>query len=296
MKSILLFFFLTYSIFAKSQYSIGFGYAATHPLADFYNGEYKDGNGYDLHFLSKPFPNFSNIQIQVGADINYFDAGIRKTTISLKNPADALADYKVSNSHSALSFKTRFITRPNRVRFHADIDLGSRKFRTLETVKLQKEDPNYVSTHDSSLMSQNAFFTGLTTGIMYRITDWFYIDLYSRIDYGLSAQWFRIDSYSVIDDSPIYKLYDYKTTHTPLLWIGLTATFNIGRNTEDEPEQHFNSYQYKKTSPPSNTKNNTNELEEYQYNETKPIQKTPRPAQKPYIKKKSIELKSPREN
>ena len=109
----------------KAQWSLGFGYAHTIPLFNMCEKGYRDGGGYSLSILSKPFPNYYNWQIQMGGNLNHFWAGKEKQEIELAEPANASASYKIRNRHTAISFKTRLISKPNPVRFHADLDLGS---------------------------------------------------------------------------------------------------------------------------------------------------------------------------
>ena len=139
----------------------------------------------------------------------------------------AEAKYQVKNRNSAISFKTRFITYPKTIRFHTDIDLGYRGVKSKEAIILNKIDTNYQTRQDSILISDGAFFTGITTGIIFRISESFSVDIYSRIDYGFQANWLNINSVSLKNDIPQYNEYLYHKTQTPILWVGIHATFNF---------------------------------------------------------------------
>lgn len=229
-KIILLLFFVQIGISSFGQWTMGIGMAGASPLLDFKEKGYNNGLGYSLCILSKPFPNYYNWQLQMGGNLNHFWTGNKKQEITLAEPTDAAATYKIRNNNTAISFKTRLISRPNPIRFHADLDLGYRSFSSRESIVLNEVDTNYSSRFDTTLISTGNVFVGLTVGVMFQISKSFYLDLYSRVDYGFSTKWYDLNSFSIISDIPQYDNYTYNKTHTPILWVGFTASFNIKRD------------------------------------------------------------------
>ena len=227
MKKIgILFLVLAVSFLGNCQYSLGVGYAGTHPLGDLLRNNYKDGNGIDIYFLSKGFPEYSRIQVQIGGDLNAFSTGERKIS-NVATSSGYNATYSLKNSHNGISFKTRFLTQENTFRYHADIDLGYRSFYTTEGLTFNKTDTNQPPYTSTVIKRNKTFFTGITAGILYRVNNWLSLDVYTRIDFGSSASWFDINSFSVKNNQPDYSSFQYKTTNTPLLWAGMSAVFHF---------------------------------------------------------------------
>jgi hypothetical protein len=124
------------------------------------------------------------------------------------------------------------------------------------------EENGTQSTNTSNFLKQdNAYFTGLTAGVLYRITDWLSLDAYTRVDFGKSANWLDINSFTAINNAPEYATFQYKTTNTTLLWAGISAVIqfkplkfkpieNRGRSPEQEPEDQ-NEPTYPTPDPPA---------------------------------------------
>jgi hypothetical protein len=245
-KICIILFVMIISLQIKAQFSLGIGYAGTHPLGDLLANNYKDGNGLDLYFLSKKFPEYSRIQAQIGVDFNVFNTGERSIS-NVLTTSGSYGTYYLNNHHSALSFKIRFVTQENIFRYHFDLDLGNRAFYSSESLKL--EENGTQSTNTSNFLKQdNAYFTGLTVGVLYQITDWLSLDAYTRVDFGKSANWLDINSFTAINNTPEYATLQYKTTNTTLLWAGINVIFsfkpikftpiqNSGRSNEQAPQE-----------------------------------------------------------
>lgn len=232
MKALLIFLFLlSTNCIVYTQSMLEFGYANTQALKTFHSMGYNNGGGYSISYLAKPINEYRPIQVQFGLNVNHFYTGAKKETIILQEPKGAEAYYQVKNRNSAISFKTRFITYPKTIRFHTDIDLGYRGFKSKEAIILKKIDTNYQTRQDSILVKNGAFFTGITCGLLFKITESFSIDIYSRIDYGLQANWLNINTVNLKNDIPQYNEFLYNKTETPILWIGINATFNFSSNT-----------------------------------------------------------------
>lgn len=267
LKSFIATTFLLFTFISSyAQWSIGFGMAGECPVLDFNSG-YREGLGYSLTVLSKPFPEYNSWKFQVGGNLNHFWTGSEKENIALLEPQDATAKYKIRNTATAISLKGRAISYPRAVRYHIDLDLGYRGFSTQESFTLNETDTLYENRTDSMLSSSGNVFLGLTTGIMFRISPSFYIDVYSRFDYGLRAKWYNLESFEVKNDIPQYHNYEYKSTHTPILWVGVTASFNIGKKEKSEIPTYRPSSgntnntgtSTRPTRPPRNTENEDTE-------------------------------------
>ena len=258
MKKIgILFLVLAVSFLGNCQYSLGVGYAGTHPLGDFESNKYKNGGGIDIYILSKAFPQYSRIQVQIGADFNIFSAGQRKFPNILTSNGNT-ADYYLNNYHKAFSFKARFLTQENRLRYHVDIDLGHRTFYSTKAFTFNQTTTNQQPNSSSFILQKKAFFPGITAGVLFRLNDKFSLDAYSRIDFGQKATWLDLDAFN---DQNIYSKqnnFQYKTTNTPLLWVGINAVirfnlpkFNRTRNTTEQiPQEEEEVPTYPTPEPP----------------------------------------------
>lgn len=242
-RLVILLFVITTTLHINAQYSFGIGYAGTFPLSTFQQENYKNGNGLDLYFLSKKFPEYSRIQAQVGVDLNVFNAGERSTS-NVPTTSGNYATYYLSNHHSALSFKLRFVTLENIVRYHVDLDLGNRSFYSTEMLSFENSSGNQPPNSSNYVHRDKAYFMGITTGVLYQITDWLSLDAYTRVDFGKSANWLNLNAYKAINNIPDYSSFQYKTTTTPLLWAGISAIihfnpvkFKPNENRERSPEQ-----------------------------------------------------------
>lgn len=214
------------SFLGNSQLSLGFGYAGTHPLGNLLTNKYKDGNGIDLYLLSKTFPQYSKIQAQIGVDFNVFSTGERKLA-DVPTTTGYNADYYLNNYHHALSFKTRLITQENTFRYHVDLDFGYRTFYTTQSLAFNQNITNHPPNYAKFIKEDNAYFTGITAGVIYEIAEWFALDLYSRVDIGKSATWLDLNSFSPIGNSPNTSTLVYKSTETPILWVGFSTIFKF---------------------------------------------------------------------
>lgn len=232
----------------NSQYSIGVGYAGTHPLADFQTNNYKDGNGIDFYFLSKAYPEYSRVQVQIGGDFNVFNTGARNIS-NMQTSSGYNAKYALNNYHHALSFKTRFLTQENTLRYHADIDLGYRSFYTTEGLTFDQTATNQPENTSNFLKHSNAFFTGITAGLLYRVNDWLSLDIYSRIDFGASATWLDLNSFSIKNNLPDYANFQYKSTNTSLLWAGISAIIHFNGQKFNQIERSPNQAPQQETVP-----------------------------------------------
>lgn len=227
-KIYLLFFVLIVSFKANCQLTLGIGYAGTHPLADLESNKYKNGGGVDIYILSKAFPQYSRIQVQLGADFNVFGAGQRKFP-NIQTSNGYTADYYVNNYHNAFSFKARFLTQENTLRYHIDIDLGNRSFYSTQAFAFSQTTTNQPPNSSNFIIQKKAFFPGITAGVLFRLNDKFSLDAYSRIDFGQKAVWLDLNAIKDqdIQNNPIN--FQYKATNTPLLWLGISAViqFNL---------------------------------------------------------------------
>jgi hypothetical protein len=218
--------FIAVVLHANSQFSLGIGYTGTHPLADLESNKYKNGGGIDIYFLSKSFPKYSRIQVQIGADFNVFSAGERKLS-NVETSFGITGDYYLNNYHNAFSFKARFLTQENTFRYHLDIDLGNRSFYSTEGLKFKETTTNQPTKTSNFILQKKAFFPGITAGVLYRVNDRLSLDAYTRIDFGQKATWLDLDAFNEQNVHTSKNTFQYKTTNTPLLWLGISAVIRV---------------------------------------------------------------------
>lgn len=239
----------------NSQVIVEYGTAGTFPLNNFKYEGYKSGLGHSLTVLSKPMPSYTNWGFQLGGNINYFWANRTKLEFNYGAPYNNRSEYKVRNRHAALSFKARLISKPNPVRFYFDLDLGGRAFISKARVNIDEYDQKVKK--DTLLHTSGALFAGLSSGIQFRMNRFWYLNIYSRLDYGLKTDWLDLNSVKTIPEEkyyyqPDYANYQYKTTTTPVLWVGFSTTFYFGGDGSAKPERKSrttNTYTPNNTTP-----------------------------------------------
>ncbi len=255
MKKIMLFLIFFYvSIIGFSQFTIGGGYAGTLPLASFNREGYEFGNGIDFHILTTAFPRETKYRFQFGIDFNNFNSRAKSGVYSfISNGNVYTANHKYTNSHVAFGLKFRLLKDEERFRHHFDIDFGSRSFSTLREVSNVIPADQVFYTPVSTLKLSNSSYLGITLGSMYKLTRWLFLDLYTRVDFGKSAEWYDLNSLKNIDNITYC---DTKTTETPLLWFGATLSFQIKLKKRTQIENTPNDYpksprrEYPRTPPP----------------------------------------------
>jgi hypothetical protein len=229
---LIIIFLILFSIYANAQITMEFGMAGTKPLCVFGQNNYRNGLGYSFTMLSKPIPDYYAWQVQFGFNFNHFNAGRELFSINTIEPWGRSATYKVKNYNNALSFKIRVVSRPAPVRLFADLDLGYRHFVSKERTVLSENYGGYDKVTKSNLTSSGHVFAGLSLGLLFRLSTNFYLNLYSRLDYGAPINWLELNSVqkSTFINYPDYSNYRYHRTTSTLLWVGFTFSFYINES------------------------------------------------------------------
>lgn len=238
MKKLILFIGCFIFVFnSYSQFTIGGGYAGTLPLGSFNREGYEFGNGLDIHVLTSCFPRETNYRFQFGFDFNTFNSGEKSNVYRFINDGIVYsANHTFTNSHVGVGLKLRLVKDEERFRHHFDIDFGSRTFSTLKEMKDISPKDNITFPSVSTIKIANNSYVGFTLGSMYKLTHWLFLDLYTRVDFGKSAEWYDLNSLKNIND----KVYcDAKTTQTPLLWFGATLSFQIKLNPTRSTSENY---------------------------------------------------------
>lgn len=237
--------FITICFYGFNQFTVGFGYAGTLPLGVFNQEGYQFGNGFDFHILTGPFPSETNYRFQLGFDFNNFNCESRSGVYSFIRDGNIYrSNQKFTNGHVAFGLKFRLLKEDEKFRHHVDIDYGNRSFSTLREVNNITPTNQILYSPVSTVNLSNNSFLGITLGSMYKLTNWLFIDLYTRVDFGKSAEWYDLNSLRNINDRI---LCDEKTTKTPLLWFGANLSFQLNfkktnSNVYTYPEENHRNY------------------------------------------------------
>ncbi|MEY2925151.1 MAG: hypothetical protein RLZZ337_1701 [Bacteroidota bacterium] len=265
--------------------TIGIGLNAACPQSELKDVKYDDGVEMNLSFLSRRFPYKSEINMQVGARMDFGGMGKENFKVSLATPVPDAGNYEVSNRTYALMAVGRInFGYDQKVAPFVDLLFGHRNYstNTYLTANNPDKNPDYESTtFQGRVVYTKRMHYGAGVGVNYKLND--NISLQSSVAYTFGNAGAVMPLQDVTQSANGEVNFPYQENiKTDILLINLGFEFQLWKK-------------YRTTSPstqPNNSPTNT------RYKDTQPTQpKTSdpvikdRPKSEPPAPKKKAPLK-----
>ncbi len=192
------------------------------PLEDLALNGYQNGLGLNMEWMSNDLGKQLPVNVQLGARFDITGHGRYKAEVSLLEPVDAQAKYRLSNSQVGIGAVARMITRDAGLRLYVDFMTGFQSFSTTESYDLIGAFPGYEDYTSDAVLSKWNFNYGGGAGFQLRISQDVSLDMRAVYTRGSAVKYANLGQLTQVENQ-----ISYPTAFTPTSQWGIQAGLNF---------------------------------------------------------------------
>lgn len=203
------------------------------PLEDLARNGYQDGYGVSMEWLSNDIGKTLPVNFQAGIRFSATNQGRYKSEVSLTEPVNAQAKYRLNNSQMGISGMARLITRDAPIRAYVDFMGGVQSFSTTESYNLIGAFPGYEDYTSDAVLTKWGLNYGGAAGIQVKLDTDVSLDIRGLYQRGTNAKFADLSSITQGENKIDYPTIESSSSQWGLQ-IGLTFTMYDGASSSSD--------------------------------------------------------------